>query len=110
MIVSFAFIFLLSVSVVSAGWFSDLFSVKTTGDAVITGYASCPNCASDETCSPKGVCVKSSASARTSSTAKLRSSALKGWTEVDAADGSKCYVKVKKGKATGSFFGLVVRN
>ncbi len=37
-IISFAFIFLLTLSVVSAGWFSDLFSERTTGEAVrITG-------------------------------------------------------------------------
>lgn len=49
-ILSFAFIFLLSVSIVSAGWFSDLFSGKSTGDAVITGEMTQEDC--DKTCEP----------------------------------------------------------
>ncbi len=63
MLISFAFIFLLSMSIVSAGWFSELFSKKSTGEITITGNVAgctkagktnCENCAKPSSCQLRG--------------------------------------------------------
>ena len=118
-ILSFIFIFLLSMSIVSAGFFDWI-----TGNAGL----SCGVCPSGTLCDRSvGVCFPASTTStsdgrtkttRTSTTSSdnLRTSqssdvtkAPRGWTEVDDAYGGKCYVKEAKSIIKQTRTGGVIR-